>query len=54
MPAYKYLNYISADFPVASEYQDTILSLPMFPELNEEQIQFISSCVKEFFVNKYS
>ena len=49
MPAYKYLNYKSVNFPIASEYQGTMLSLPMFPELNEDQIQYISSCIREFF-----
>ena len=50
LPAYKYLNYMPSDFPVASDYMDKILSLPMFPELTEEQIQYVSNCIKEFYV----
>lgn len=52
MPAYRYLKYKPDDFPISSEYQNTMLSLPMFPELNEEQIQYISSCFREFFKTK--
>jgi len=49
MPAYKYLGHKESDFPVAYEYQKEILSLPMFPELKEEQIQYITDAIKEFF-----
>lgn len=49
LPAYKYLNHIPSDFPVAASYQDSILSLPMFPELTEEQIKFVAASVKAFY-----
>jgi dTDP-4-amino-4,6-dideoxygalactose transaminase len=40
--AYRYLGYKPEDFPVASMYQDEILSLPMFPELTEEMIEYVA------------
>jgi dTDP-4-amino-4,6-dideoxygalactose transaminase len=46
--AYKYLGYSPKDFPVASRYQNEILSLPMYPELSEEQIQYIADCIRSF------
>jgi dTDP-4-amino-4,6-dideoxygalactose transaminase len=49
LKAYKYLQYSPDDFPVASQYQDEILSLPMYPELTEQQIDFITEKVSEFF-----
>jgi dTDP-4-amino-4,6-dideoxygalactose transaminase len=49
MPAYKYLGHETKNFPVAYEYQGQILSLPMFPELTEEQMIFIASSIKEFY-----
>lgn len=49
MKAYKYLKYKPADFPVATAYQDTMLSLPMCPELKEEQIFYIADCIKQYF-----
>ena len=48
LPAYQYLGYKPADFPVASALQDEILSLPMFPELTEESIVYISDAIKSF------
>jgi dTDP-4-amino-4,6-dideoxygalactose transaminase len=49
LSAYKYLNHQPSDFPVAYQYQDEILSLPMFPELTDEQISFAADSIKEFF-----
>jgi dTDP-4-amino-4,6-dideoxygalactose transaminase len=49
MPAYGYLKHKPSDFPVAHECQDQILSLPMYPELTEEQIVHVAGAIKEFF-----
>jgi dTDP-4-amino-4,6-dideoxygalactose transaminase len=49
MPAYSYLSHKPSDFPVAHQIQDEILSLPMFPELNSEQIEYVTNAIKEFF-----
>jgi len=48
LPAYKYLGYTSADFTVAFQYQKEILSLPMFPELTRDQINYIVNSIYEF------
>lgn len=40
-PLFKSLHYIQGDFPVAEEYQEKILSLPMYPELTNDQIEHI-------------
>jgi len=48
-PAYAYLGHKAEDFPVASQYQEQILSLPMYPELTTEQIEYVVEKVKEFF-----
>ncbi len=48
LPAYKYLGHKQEDFPVASFLQNEILSLPMFPELTEESIQYIAGSIKSF------
>lgn len=49
LPAYKYLGYTRDDYPVASELESQILSLPMYPELEEEQIKYVAEKVKEFY-----
>lgn len=49
MPAYKYLGHKAEDFPVAHKYQGDIISLPMFPELKKQQIEYIANGIKEFY-----
>ena len=46
-PAYDFLRYKKGDLPVAEETVNRILSLPMFPELTEEQIKYIRSSLIE-------
>jgi dTDP-4-amino-4,6-dideoxygalactose transaminase len=48
MPAYKYLGHNPSDFPVASSYQEQILSLPMYPEISQEQIEHVADCIRKF------
>lgn len=48
MKAYKYLSHVHDDFPVAYQYQNEILSLPMFPELSEDQIDYVVYHIKKF------
>jgi len=52
MPAYSYLNHSKSDFPVAAEYMNEILSLPMYPEITEEQIRYVIDTIKEFYEQK--
>ncbi len=49
LPAYDRFNHVPEDFPIAFNYQSQILSLPMFPELSREQIQFVCTKITEFF-----
>jgi dTDP-4-amino-4,6-dideoxygalactose transaminase len=49
MPAYSYLEYRPSDVPRAYERQGEILSLPMYPELSDEQIGFVAQSIKEFY-----
>ena len=39
--AYSHLGYREGSFPVSEAYAEEILSLPMFPELTREQIEFV-------------
>ena len=51
LKAYEYLGYSAQDFPFASKYQNEILSLPIFPELENEEIDFICNKITEFYNN---
>jgi dTDP-4-amino-4,6-dideoxygalactose transaminase len=46
--AYRYLGYQKGDFPITERYAEEILSLPMYPELTEEQIQYVVQAINDF------
>ena len=45
--AYKELKYKAGDFPVSEAVSKDILSLPMFPHMTKEQIEYVCESVKE-------
>ena len=54
LPAYGYLGHTPKDFPVASRLQGEILSLPMYPELSEQQIAYIADKIRSFYsINRH-
>ena len=50
LQAYRYLGGRASDFPVASAYQNQILSLPVYPEITREQQDYVVNTVKAFFL----
>jgi dTDP-4-amino-4,6-dideoxygalactose transaminase len=46
--AYRHLGHSEADFPVALETSQEILSLPMYPELSGEQIDYVVGKIRQF------
>jgi dTDP-4-amino-4,6-dideoxygalactose transaminase len=42
-PAYRSLGLPAGSFPIAEQYAGELLSLPMYPELTDTQVEFISS-----------
>jgi dTDP-4-amino-4,6-dideoxygalactose transaminase len=46
--AYGYLKQADTAFPNATKNQDRILSLPIFPEISLDTIQFIVKSITEF------
>ncbi len=49
LPAYKHHGYIKGDFPVSEKCAGEVLSLPIYPELSEQQIEYVCKTIKEFF-----
>jgi dTDP-4-amino-4,6-dideoxygalactose transaminase len=47
--AYAYLGYKEGDFPVTTSLCKEVLSLPMHPDMEKEQIDYIALNVLEFF-----
>lgn len=51
-PCFEHLGYKKGDFPVSEELSEQGLSLPMFPELTDEQIEYVCTTIRKFFNNK--
>ncbi len=47
--AYDHGHYNDADFPNTNKLVEEVISLPMHTELDEEQLTYITSAVREFF-----
>lgn len=50
--AYSFLGYKKGDFPVSEKCCREILSLPMYPELSEEQMRFIVKVASGFVLKR--
>lgn len=48
----EYLGYKKGDFPITERQTETILSLPIFAELSNEQVHYVCDCVQMYFDNK--
>jgi len=46
-PAFAHLGYSSGDFPVAERAADSILSLPMYPYIDYDEVARVSDAVSE-------
>jgi len=46
--AYSSLGYKPGDFPITEKVVKEILSLPIFPELTEDQVRYVAETIKEF------
>lgn len=49
-PYYKSLGFKVGDYPQAEDYYASAISLPMYPDLNEVQIQYIYQTLKEVLI----
>jgi dTDP-4-amino-4,6-dideoxygalactose transaminase len=45
---YKYLGHKPGDFPESELTQEQVLTLPMYPELREEQVEDIAQAIRKF------
>lgn len=48
-PCFRFLGYARGQFPVTEQAADHLLSLPIFPEMTEEQVEFVIGRVRAFF-----
>ncbi len=50
-PAFKVLGYQKGDFPIAEKIADEVLSLPLFPEMTEQQFDHVCHSTADFFAS---
>jgi dTDP-4-amino-4,6-dideoxygalactose transaminase len=50
--AYRFLGYKKGDFSVAEKCAEEFLSLPMFPELTREQIEYVTQEIKSYMLKR--
>jgi dTDP-4-amino-4,6-dideoxygalactose transaminase len=48
-PAYAHLGHRPGDFPVAHRNQSRILSLPIYPEMPLEMVEYVTDQIRRFF-----
>lgn len=47
--AYKEFGFKKGDFPVSEKLADSILSLPMFPEITDSEIEYVYDTIRKFY-----
>ncbi|MDD4004321.1 MAG: DegT/DnrJ/EryC1/StrS family aminotransferase [Elusimicrobiaceae bacterium] len=50
-PVYKNLGFKAEDYPNTEKLTAEVLSLPMFPELTDEQVNTVAAAIKEFYAS---
>ncbi|MDO8684447.1 MAG: DegT/DnrJ/EryC1/StrS family aminotransferase, partial [Armatimonadota bacterium] len=45
-PAYRYLGYAEGDFPIAEKAAKEVLSIPVHPELTEDQANHVAQTLR--------
>ncbi len=50
--AYKFLGSQKGAFPVSEELAETVLSIPMWPGLSKEQVEWVGAQIKTFFSSR--
>jgi dTDP-4-amino-4,6-dideoxygalactose transaminase len=45
---YEFLGYKNGDFPVTEKLSNEVLSLPIYPEMTDEQVLFVADNINEF------
>tara|TARA_B100001123_G_scaffold444831_1_gene594709 strand:+ start:2631 stop:3731 length:1101 start_codon:yes stop_codon:yes gene_type:complete len=47
-PVYEYLGFKTGDFPVAEKTCNEVINLPLYPEMTDEQVQYVIESVNAF------
>jgi dTDP-4-amino-4,6-dideoxygalactose transaminase len=53
LPCYADLGYKPEDIPIAAEYADRVVNLPMFPHLREDEVRTAAQAVVDFYKSRH-
>lgn len=48
-PAYKFLGYLPGDFPETEKAANEMVSIPVYPEMTDEQVDYVIDKIKRFY-----
>jgi dTDP-4-amino-4,6-dideoxygalactose transaminase len=48
-PCYQYLEYSEEDVPISARFARQLLCLPVFPELSNDEVEYVAATIREFF-----
>ncbi len=51
-PAYSYMGHTESHFPVSEKCSKSILSLPFYPEMTDEEMYYVAENIKSFYAAK--
>ena len=51
-PVFRYLGYREGSLPVSESLTRKVVSLPIFPEMTEQEQNFVIAKIQEFYTNK--
>ena len=49
LEAFEYFGHKHSDFPIAKENKGFILSLPLYPEISEEEGKYVANSIEFFY-----
>ena len=52
VPSFSFLGYKKGDFPVSEEASQKVLSLPLYPEMTENQVRSVTKAIKSFYAKR--
>jgi UDP-2-acetamido-2-deoxy-ribo-hexuluronate aminotransferase len=49
---YEYLGYRKGDFPISEKVCDSILALPIYPEITRAEVEYVCETINKFYKNR--
>ncbi len=53
-PSMEKLGYSKGDFPLAEQFFDRTISLPLYPELSDSQVEYVGQSITSFFTSSFA